>query len=338
MVRKNLLVALLAATATPLAAQQDVMWSSQRPDARAPLGVTGGQTLTAGAFEIGYRFNKMNSRGVWFENDSLTLDETLEFYSVAPLTLENLTHELTLSYGVADDFTLMAKASFSQRSREQYTSGGVFYVTDVDELGDLEVSGLYNVFDQGGYRAHVQLGAVVPIGNADVTAETPFSSPAEEALPYDMRPGSGTFALLPGFTVAAQNEFGTVGAQLNGVLHVGTNSEDYAPGDRLSATGWASYKATDYISVSGRVEYQAWRGIDGADVRLDTSRDPGNNAYFLKGERVDMPVGVNLYMPEGSRFEGHRISLEWVFPVHQEYDGPQLGADWGLYVGWQVVF
>ena len=43
-------------------------------------------------------------------------------------------------------------------------------------------------------------------------------------------------------------------------------------------------------------------------------------------------------MPEGSPFAGHRISLEWIFPVHQEYDAPQLGADWGMHLGWQVVF
>jgi hypothetical protein len=43
-------------------------------------------------------------------------------------------------------------------------------------------------------------------------------------------------------------------------------------------------------------------------------------------------------MPEGNRFAGHRLSLEYVFPAVHNYDGGQLAADWGLIVGWQVVF
>ncbi len=337
MVRKNLLVALLLATAAPLVAQEEAVWSSMRPDGRAPLGVSGGQLLDLGQVVVGYRFTKMNSRGIWLGNDSLTFDETLELYPVAPLTLENLTHEASLAYGATDALTLTAAFTFSQRRREQYSEIDGFYVTDIAKLGDLEVSALYRILDQNAYRAHVQLGAVVPIGSTDVTAETPSSS-VEVPLPYDMRPGAGTFALRPGLTAAVQNEFGTVGAQIKGLLYLGTNSEGYSPGDRLDLTGWASYKANESFSVSGRVHYQAWRGIDGADARLNPLQDPGNESYFLKGERVDLPVGVNFTMPEGSALAGHRISLEWIFPVHQEYDAPQLGADWGMHVGWEVVF
>ena len=338
MVRKSLLVAMLLVVAPPLAGQDEAVWSSKRPDGIAPLGVLGTRMLDQGAFEFTYGFSKLNSKGVWFQTDSLRLDETLEFYDVAPLALENLTHRFGFAYAPAPDFTVSANMSVTQRRREQFTAAGVFYVTDVQEIGDLEISGLYNVFDEGTYQAHVQLGALVPIGAFDVTAETPFSSPSEEALPYDMRPGGGTFALMPGFSAVAQNEFGTVGAQLKGILHLGTNSEEYTRGDRFDGTAWASYRATEYFSFSGRIHYQAWRGITGADGRLDPLRDPGNDSYFLQGERVDMPVGVNFYLPEGSRFEGHRLALEWIFPVHQEYDSPQLGIDWGFTVGWQVEF
>jgi hypothetical protein len=81
-----------------------------------------------------------------------------------------------------------------------------------------------------------------------------------------------------------------------------------------------------------------WNGIEGADPQLDSTRDPGNAAYFLSGERLDVPVGINLYMPESSRFAGHRLAIEFIFPAHQEYDAPQLGANWGVVAGWQVVF
>jgi hypothetical protein len=71
---------------------------------------------------------------------------------------------------------------------------------------------------------------------------------------------------------------------------------------------------------------------------LDTARDPGNAAFFLEGERVDMPIGINFYLPEGARFGGQRLSLEAVFPLSHEYEGPQLGVDWGLVIGWHMAF
>ena len=338
MVRKSLVVALLLAIATPLAAQTDNVWSSKRPDGQAPLGVLGGRTLDQGELELNYRFERLNSRGIWFENDSLPLDVMLDFYPVAPLTLENLTHYFGAAYAPTSDLTVVARMSFSQRQREQFTSGGVFYVTQSDQLGDLELTGLYNVFDEGATRAHLQMGATVPIGAFDVMAETPFSSPGEEALPYDMRPGAGTFAVLPGATATSQNEFGTVGAQVNAVYYFGTNSSDYTPGDRLDGSAWAAYKANDFFSVSGRARYQSWGGIEGYDPMLDPLRDPGNDAFFLEGRRVDMLAGINLYLPEGTRFAGHRVAIEWIFPIHQQYDGPQLGADWGVNIGWQSSF
>ena len=338
MVRKSLLAVLLLAAATPLAGQQEPVWSSDRPDAQPPLGVTAAHMLESGRFQLGYRFSKMNYKGVWFENDSIPLDETLELYPVAPLTLENLTHEVSIAFAPVGGFTLQANMAFSQRRREQYTAGGTFYVTDIEEVGDLEVYGLFSIFNESVYRAHLQLGALVPTGTSDVTAETPFSTPSEEPVPYDMRPGAGTFAILPGISAQAQNEYGSVGAQAKGTVFFGTNDQDYAPGDRMDVTGWGSYRANDHFSVSARLHYLAWRGIDGADARLDPDRDPGNNSYFLKGERVDLPVGLNFYLPRGSGLVGHRVSFEWIFPLHQEYDAPQLGADWGFVVGWQAVF
>jgi len=339
MVRKSLLVIMLLAVASPLAAQQEEwVWSAKRPDAQPPFGVTEGRMLEAGKLELTYRFTQLNSKGVWYQGDSLTTTETLDFYAVAPLSLENMTHEVGIAYGATEDLTVTARINYSQRRREQITVGGLFYVTDANNLGDLEITGLYNAYRQGPYRAHLQLGALIPTGTSDVQSETPFSTPNPEALPYDMRPGAGTFAVEPGLTAEAQNEVGSVGAQVRAVIRFGTNSLDYSLGNRYDTSLWAAYKINDFFSVSARAHFMKWNGIEGADPALDPARDPGNEAYFLSGNRLDIPVGFNLSMPEGTRFAGHRLALEFVFPAHPEYDGPQLGADWGISAGWQAVF
>ena len=43
-------------------------------------------------------------------------------------------------------------------------------------------------------------------------------------------------------------------------------------------------------------------------------------------------------MPEGSRLAGHRISFETVYALHHDYEGPQLGLDWGINLGWVAPF
>jgi hypothetical protein len=331
MVRTSLVAVVLLAVAAPLIAQDEVVWSSKRPDAHAPLGLTAGRTLDQGEIELRYRFERMSFQGVWLDTDSLPTAVVLESYAVAPLSLENSTHHVGAAYGATTDLTLLAGMSFSQRQREQLEGvSGDLYITEINQPGDLEISGLYKVFDQDGTRAHVHAGALIPVGAFDITSQEP--------LPYDMRPGAGTVAVLPGATATAQNEFGTVGAQLQGAFYLGTNSSGYAPGDRLDGSAWAAYRINDYLSFSARTRYQSWQRVDGQDDSLDPTRDPGNDAFYLGGRRVDVLTGVNFLLPEDSSLSGHRVALEWIFPVHQRYDGPQLGADWGITLGWQASF
>ncbi|HKJ03165.1 MAG TPA: hypothetical protein VJ997_11940, partial [Longimicrobiales bacterium] len=135
MVRKSLLVVMLLAIAAPLAAQDQVIWSSKRPDAQAPFGVRGGQLLSKDQIQVTYSFSQMASKGVWFDGDSLSLDVTLEFYHLAPLSLTNMRHQVGVAFAPTEDLTLMAELGYEQREREQYSDDGVFSVASADDLG-----------------------------------------------------------------------------------------------------------------------------------------------------------------------------------------------------------
>jgi hypothetical protein len=331
-------VAALVAVSSPLAAQEEYVWTSNRPDAEAPLGVTGARTLDLGTTEITYRFSQMNSRGVWFSTDSLPLATTLQLYQVAPLTLSQQQHSITLGRGITEDLTITAEASFSIYEREQLTSGGIYYITGAEELGDITVNGIYNVYRAGAYRLDISLGGVIPTGKSRTWAMTPFSGAGQEPLPYDMRPGGGTFAVLPGITGQVQNDVGSLGAQFRGRINMGNGTTDFALGDSYLANGWAAYRFNQVLSVSAGIRWQIWGNIDGADPALDPTRDPGSDPVFLAGQRADMPIGVNFVMPGESIFAGHRLSFEAVYALHHDYEGPQLGLDWGINVGWQMAF
>ncbi len=338
MVRKSLLAASLIALATPLAAQQTYTWSSNRPDAIAPGGVTGAQILKKGRFEISYQFIDVRYKGVWYQTDSLPLATTLSEYSQAPLQLSEKTHRVSLAWGASDNLTLLADVGYTLRTREQAISDSTFYVTNSKQIGDLRLLGLYRFYNQGGYEGHFQIGVLVPTGGVDVKAVTPFSNGAQAALPYDMQGGAGTFAILPGLTAQAQNDIGSVGAQAKGTFYVGTNSAGYRLGNVVEMTGWASVRINDYFSASARLDWQDWGKIQGARAGLDPTQDPGNDAYSLDGQILELPFGINFYLPEKSRFAGQRITLEATKAVYHNFDGPNLGLDWALHLGWQMGF
>lgn len=336
MVRSSLIVAALLAVSSPLAAQDEYVWTSDRPDGHAPLGVDGTRTLDVGAIELTYKFSQMNSRGVWFANDSLPLAQTLQLYQVAPLTLSEQTHSIMGAYGVTEDLTVTASAEFSVYEREQLTQGGVFYITGAEEIGDITANAIYEVYRGGPFIMNASLGAILPVGKSRTWAVTPFSGGGEEALPYDMRPGGGTFAFMPGLSGQVQNEFGSIGAQFTGRINVGTGTTDFTLGDSYLANGWAAYRVNDMISLSAGIRWQIWGNIEGADPTLDPSRDPAHDPVFLAGQRADMPLGINFVIPGDGPLAGHRLSAETVYALHHDYEGPQLGLDWGINVGYRM--
>jgi len=339
MVRRSLIAAALVAVSSPVAAQEEVyVWSAGRPDSEAPIGVYGAKTLDAGALELTYRYSQMNSRGVWYLQDSLPLATTLQLYTVAPLTLSNITHSVTGSFGLSERLTLTGTARFSLIEREQITNGGVLYITGVEGLGDLSASAIYEVYRQGPYRMNLSAGAVIPVGKARTYADTPFGT--SQALPYDQRPGGGAFAITPGASALVQNETASLGAQFRGRIHIGEGTADFTPGDLYQADGWGAYQINDVFSVSAGLRWQIWGRMEGADPLLSPTQDPGSDPVtgMAGGERLDMPFGLNMMMPAGSVLAGHRIGAEATYALHHEYEGVQFGMDWGINLGWTMPF
>ncbi|HET9947833.1 MAG TPA: hypothetical protein VFQ22_02790 [Longimicrobiales bacterium] len=342
MLRRSLFVAALWAVAAPLAAQdtgdEEWVWSGDRPDSEAPIGILGARTLSAGELQIGYRFTQLNSQGVWLANDSLPVSVALQLYPVAPLTLSQQTHTAIVRFGVTDQLTLMGTAEFTFFEREQITNTGIFYITRVEEIGDVTARALYEIYRQGPYRLNVSVGALIPTGETRPKAVTPFSGGAKEALPYDMRPGGGAFAVLPGISGQVQNEHGSVGAQFEARIYVGEGRTDFTPGDVYRADGWAAYNISSSFSVSGGLRWQMWGRLEGADPQLDPTRDPGQDPVMglAGGQRLDLPLGINFRLPEGSPVAGHRLYAEAVYTLHHDYEGVRLGLDWGINLGWSM--
>ena len=342
MVRRSLLAAVLLAVASPVSAQtmdEAVwQWSADRPDANAPVGVFGSRNLAMGETELRYRFYQRNLMGVWFGSDSLDLATTLSLYNDAPTQLSDIRHQAHFAYGLSDDLTVIARGEFAIMNRETVANNGLLR-TGVEDLGDLEVGALYRVIATGPYRLQLQAGAMIPIGASQTMADTTAAqSGAMVTQPYDMRPGAGSVGLIAGIGGVVQNEFGSVGAQFRLRRYLNNNSNGYRVGDEYQANGWAAYNINQQFSVSMGVRWKIWDSISGTDTSLNSVGDPHNSGALLAGQRAMMPVGINFRLPDDSQLAGHMLSLEAVYTMHHDYEGPQLGLDWGLSFGWTVAF
>lgn len=324
----------LAGTLAAPAAAQDHQWTDDRPDAVAPVGIIADRTLAAGALEVGYRFSNVDAEGIKSGPDRLGEDDVLRIFQFVPIARSVDTHVLTLGYGVDDDITVMANLGYVSKRRET-ASADAFVIQETSDIADAEIDVLWDVWERGAYRAHVQLGAVIPLGSVEETGVFPDAS--EAPLPYDMQIGTGSWALVPGAVVATQNENGTVGLQLLGVIHLTENNRDWRPGNRVEANAWAAYRLNDIFSISSGVRASGSEAIEGFDVELETFRDPGDLSLSFGGTRVDIPLGLNVRLQDGP-LAGHRFGVEFAWTVHENLDGPLLASDWGFTVGWQSIF
>jgi hypothetical protein len=115
------------------------------------------------------------------------------------------------------------------------------------------------------------------------------------------------------------------------------NRKKYRLGDEFAFTVWGAYNVTDWVSFSLRGIFEHQAEIKGSDLRTDGSVDPLANPFAQGGERVIIPFGMNLYFRDGMA-AGHRLSIEYYYPVHEDLNGPQMSVSRTLVVSWQTVF
>ena len=337
MVRKIIATGVLLTgllVAMPVLAQNHV-WTNDRPDGHAPAGVKSDYLLPSGQFYFGYRHYAEKFVGTLVGTEPVTGDEVLGFnFTSAPLTHDRSTGEVEVRLGLTNFLTLTGSVPWTRNEMLNVTSTG-FYETSSEFLGDVSIWGLFDLLDMEQYRLSLNLGGTVPTGKTSKMGLTPTG--VGGVLPYTMQGGSGTPDVLIGGTFQVQNEVASVGAQINSVTRVVDNTWGYRLGNEFDFTVWGAYNVTDWVSFSLRTIFQHQGDVDGDELRTDGLADPLANRFAQGGERVLIPFGMNLYFREG-RMAGHRLSIEFYYPVHEDLNGPQMSVDRNLVISWQAVF
>ena len=156
-------------------------------------------------------------------------------------------------------------------------------------------------------------------------------------LPYPMQNGSGTWDVLLGATYTGQVRRLSWGAQANGVIRPGENSNDYTLGDRYEVTAWLAHPWSSRVSTAFRLDWQQWFNISGADPTLNPLLVPTADPERRAGRRLDGLVSTNVAVRTGP-LKGMRFAVEGGVPLYQDWVGPQLGGDWRITAGIQYMW
>ncbi len=328
----GVLLACLLATAP--ASAQNSTWTTERPDGHAPAAVKADFLILNRNVYIGVRFYQERFRGTSVGTQAISSAEVLDFFSVAPLTLDKGTAELELRLGLFGFVTLEGSMPVTQAEMLS-TTDALFFETSSKTWGDVSVRGLFDLLEMDEYRMSLSLGATVPTGKLKKRDVGRLGT--REILPFALQGGSGTIDVLAGLTFLTQNELASVGAQINTVTRVMDNRRGYRLGNEFSLSVWGAHNLSDWVSVSLRGLYEKWGDVTGSEPGTDGTVDPGANPFAQGGERLQIPLGVSLFFREG-RASGHRLLLEWYYPLHEDLNGPQLSLDRTFVVSWQTFF
>jgi len=315
-------------------APQDHVWTTERPDGHAPAGVKADYLLPRGDLYTGFRYFSEQYRGTLIGTQEVSSVQVRDFFSVAPLQLDRAMAEVEVRFGLLPFLTVGGSVPIIWNEMLSETDL-VFFQSSSQVLGDIETRAIASLLEMDGYRLTATFGATLPTGKLSKRGTTSVAS--RGVLPFAMQGGSGTWDIIAGGTFLAQNDVASIGAQINSVTRFMTNGKGYRLGDQIDFSIWGAYNISDWASVSLRGLYEQWGEVTGSDVRTDGLADPGANQFAQGGERVVIPFGLNIFLREG-KAAGHRISIEFYYPVHEDLNGPQLSANSALVASWQTVF
>lgn len=323
-----------------------------RADGHAPIGVMADHLHHGGDWMVGYRFMRAYQDELRDGTHQVSKQQTYSSvaaggygYHNAPTRMAMNMHMFEAMYGWSDRITLMLMAGYTDMSMDAELHGHgpaapLPYRMDSRGWGDTELSALFDAGHTTNGRWVGKLGLSLPTGSITERDGMPHGDHGAMIpmrMEYSMQLGSGTYDLRPALTYSQQHALWSWGAQGSAVLRLGENDQDYRLGHRGELTAWAARLWHPAASTSLRVVASRWGNIHGRDQAIAVAMSPAADPNAQGGQRVELGLGANLYAPSGA-LKGQRLALEFLRPVYQDLDGPQLATDWTLNAGWQLAF
>ena len=322
---------------TLLTAPPNARADATRADSHAPIGVMADHTHKAGEIMLSYRYMRMRMEGNRSGRRRQSPAEVRALgFPVAPTDMDMNMHMFGIMWVPLDRLTLMAMIPYVDASMDHVRLVSTpRFTTKSSGIGDIRLGGLVSFLDTKEHNAHIGIGISIPSGS---TRHRDFIIPfGEVQLPYPMQIGSGSWSFLPSATYSGRLEDWAWGVQASGDIRLNENDLGYTLGDRANATVWLSRLLCTSLSASFRLNFDHWGNIDGADKTLTLAAPPTSDPRRRGGSRLEAGFGANYAFGLGP-LNGMRLALEFLHPITQKLDGPQLETDWNVVAGLQYAF
>ena len=301
-------------------------------NSQAPLGIMTDHIHNKGQFMLTYTFMNTAYQGNRIGNAKASDNEVYQKYMMSPETMSMNMHMIMAMYGITDRFTVMAMGGFMTNSMSMNMSsammnmpgmvmptGNLNMQTNAYGLTDTKISALYNFSSYSGHRIIGSLGLNLPTGSVTETGTTMLGD--NQRLPYNMQPGTGSYAIDPGITYARKYVKYYWGADAGADLKLNFNSLGYKQGNVLHSSAWVGYQLLPYLSATFRAEDVMTGKLKGSDMQMNnqvyTATDPTTATANYGGNVVNTYIGLNFYImkPGLSHF---RLMAEYGIPVYQD--------------------
>ncbi len=332
------------------------MWNSQSGN------MFNGTEAVNNASVVGGGCTEPNSYGCFLTPDSMSMSM----------------HMLDLMYAPTDWLTLMLMPQFVDMHMEMRpvlssTIGTVIgdshslnghythHIQNAHEtggIGDLGMYALFKVVDNDRHHLHATAGFSAPTGDVNIQLRRNHAIDGG-FIDYGMQLGSGTWDFKPSITYTGHLDEFSWGAQANGTVRMeGKNESGYHLGDMFQGTAWGGYNLTSWLTASVRGIYTVQGSIKGQFTGSEGGQFSQPNGKFQGADGLtsiykyspndypanyggrfwDVGFGLTAMVPGDGLLGGNRISVEWVQPVHTDYNGYQLDRDGALNATWNVAF
>ncbi len=128
---------------------------SHRHIGNEPIGVMGAHAHEQGDWMFSYRYMRMEMDGNRDGTDRVSTDEVLADYMIAPESMTMEMHMRGAMYGVNDNITVMAMLPYVRKDMDHVTRMGGEFTTRTSGLGDIKLSGLFNINRWGMHELEV---------------------------------------------------------------------------------------------------------------------------------------------------------------------------------------
>jgi len=316
------------------------------PEGHAPAGVMGDHRHDAGEWMFGYRYLSTDYSGLYQGSGKISaMTAAMAGYAMVPTSMNMEMHMLDIMYAPTDNITLMLMPMYMTMDMTMMATpmmpgmdmGHAGHATgahshSISGLGDTNASALIGLAHADDWSLHATVGVSIPTGSVDEKGAT------GNYTHYGMQLGSGTWDFMPGLTYMAKRDALSWGAQVGAVLPMeDSNDSGFSVGERYFATAWTAYRATDWLSLSGRMVYDRKGDINGHYDGPHNHTSPPDFQANYGGEFVDFGLGFNVVAQHGP-LAGIRVGVEWIENVKASFNGIQLGRDDGLNISLAYAF